>query len=91
MNKISFYNIETNNLKNINYHIVNNACNCVVGPSGSGKSSLVYDTINAISQHEYNTMIGEMDDDFTSYKLDSYNRILMTVPLKQLNFNNNPR
>ena len=90
MNNIFFNKIETNNLKKINYSIVENACNCVVGPSGSGKSSLVFDTINAISQHEYNTMIGEVDD-FASYKLDSYNRILITVPIKQLNFNNNPR
>ena len=37
--------IETNNLKNIDVQIVKKGINLIIGPSGSGKSSLAYDTI----------------------------------------------
>ena len=37
--------IETNNLKNIDVQIVKKGVNLIIGPSGSGKSSLAYDTI----------------------------------------------
>lgn len=90
LDKISYYSIQTNNLNNIDYHIVKNAVNFVVGASGSGKSSLVFNTINAISQHEYKTMIGEQDNEIT-YRIESFKNILMSVPLEQLNYNTNPR
>lgn len=87
---ISFYNIETNNLKSIDFHVIENACNTVVGPSGSGKSSLVFDTINAVAQDEYNTMVGSIERQ-SKYKVGSFNKILMSAPLQQLNYNTNPR
>lgn len=45
--------IETNNLKNIDVEIVKKGINLIIGPSGSGKSSLAYDTIAQIGQHEF--------------------------------------
>lgn len=42
-----------NNLKNINVDIPLNAFTCVTGPSGSGKSSLIFDTIYAESQRNF--------------------------------------
>lgn len=45
--------IETNNLKNIDVQIVKKGVNLIIGPSGSGKSSLAYDTIAQIGQHEF--------------------------------------
>lgn len=82
--------IETNNLKKISVHLRKNAINLIIGPSGSGKSSLAYDTISQIGIHELNSMycdgISEPD-----YKIESYSNMVVTVPIKQLNTNNNVR
>lgn len=48
--------IQTNNLKNIDVCLKMNALNLIVGPSGSGKSSLAYDTIALIGLHELGAM-----------------------------------
>ena len=40
--------IETNNLKNIDIELIEKGINLIIGPSGSGKSSLAYDTIAQI-------------------------------------------
>ena len=50
---INIWGIETNNLKNIDVQIERNALNLIIGPSGSGKSSLAYDTIAQIGPHEF--------------------------------------
>ena len=42
---IDIWGIETNNLKGIDVSLVKHAVNLVVGPSGSGKSSLAYETV----------------------------------------------
>jgi len=44
-NAIEITGIKTNNLKNISVSLQKNAINLIIGPSGSGKSSLAYDTI----------------------------------------------
>lgn len=51
--------IETNNLKNIDVQIVKKGVNLIIGPSGSGKSSLAYDTIAQIGQHEFMAMFAD--------------------------------
>ena len=51
--------IETNNLKNIDVEIVKKGINLIIGPSGSGKSSLAYDTIAQIGQHEFMAMFAD--------------------------------
>ena len=48
--------IQTNNLKNIDVCLKKNAINLIIGPSGSGKSSLAYDTIAQIGLHELGAM-----------------------------------
>ena len=53
MENIVIKGIQTNNLKNIDVSIKKNALNLILGPSGSGKSSLAYDTIGKIGLHEY--------------------------------------
>ena len=40
---ITFSGVETNNLKNISVKLKKNAINLLIGPSGSGKSSLIRD------------------------------------------------
>ena len=80
--------IKTNNLKNIDVTIRKNSLNLIIGPSGSGKSSLAYDTIAQIGLHELNSLCGNVEADH-SYKVDSYENFLVTVPIKQTNTNSN--
>ena len=87
---ISYNGIQTHNLKNLSIKITPNTLTCICGASGSGKSSLVFDTIHGISKNEFNSL---MDEDYENgdYIVESYENILFSVALKQLNFNINPR
>ncbi len=51
--------IKTNNLKNIDVVIKKNSLNLIIGSSGSGKSSLAYDTIAQIGLHENMAMFND--------------------------------
>ncbi len=82
--------IQTNNLKNITVSIKKNAINLILGPSGSGKSSLAYDTIAQIGLHELGTMYYDGVSE-PEYKVESYSNMVVTIPIKQLNNNNNVR
>lgn len=82
--------IETNNLKNINVQIVKKGVNLIIGPSGSGKSSLAYDTIAQIGQHEFMAMFADEVSE-PSYKVKSFSNMVAAVPIKQSNYNNNMR
>jgi len=64
--------------------------NLIIGPSGSGKSSLAYDTIAQIGQHEFMSMFADNNSDPT-YKVKGYRNMVAAVPLKQANYNNNIR
>ncbi len=88
MEQITITGIQTNNLKNIDVTIKKNALNLIIGPSGSGKSSLAYGTIAKIGLQEYLSMFfDEMSD--PSYKVSEYHNMSATVPIKQANFNSN--
>jgi len=52
-NKISIYGARVHNLKNINLEIPRNKLVVFTGKSGSGKSSLAFDTIHAEGQRRY--------------------------------------
>lgn len=82
--------IETNNLKNIDIQIVKKGINLIIGPSGSGKSSLAYDTIAQIGQHEFMAMFADEVSE-PSYKVRSFSNMVAAVPIKQSNHNNNMR
>ena len=87
---IGIWGIETNNLKNIDIMIERNAINLIIGPSGSGKSSLAYDTIAQIGQYEFMSMFADNTSEPT-YRIKGYENMLAAVPIKQSNFNNNMR
>lgn len=53
MNYIELYGVKQNNLKNIDVKIPIGKFTCVCGPSGSGKSSLAFDTLYAEGQRRY--------------------------------------
>lgn len=82
--------IKTNNLKNIDIELVKNSINLIIGPSGSGKSSLAYDTIAQIGQHEFMAMFADEISE-PSYKVSSFSNMVAAVPIKQSNYNNNIR
>lgn len=87
---ISIWGIETNNLKNIDIELEQNAINLIIGPSGSGKSSLAYDTIAQIGQHEFLSMFAN-DVSEPTYRIKGYKNMIAAVPIKQSNFNYNIR
>ena len=87
---IKIWGIETNTLKNIDVQIERNAINLIIGPSGSGKSSLAYDTIAQIGQHEFMSMFADNVSDPT-YRVKAYENMVAAVPIKQSNYNNNIR
>lgn len=87
---IDIWGIETNNLKNIDISLKKHAINLIIGPSGSGKSSLAYETIAQIGQHEFMSMFADNTMDST-YKVKGYRNMVASVPLKQSNYNNNMR
>lgn len=82
--------IETNNLQNIDVELKKKGINLIIGPSGSGKSSLAYDTIAQIGQHEFLAMFAD-DVSEPSYKVKSFSNMVAAVPIKQSNHNNNMR
>ena len=90
MQKITYKGIRTNNLKNIDLDLYKMGMTCIVGVSGSGKSSLAFSTIAGISQAEYDKMTNDNKVE-RNYEIDSYDDVIVAIPLKQLNFNVNPR
>ena len=82
--------IETNNLKNIDIVLKKNSINLIIGPSGSGKSSLAYGTVAQIGQHEMTAISADGSVEPT-YKVRSYENMIATVPVRQSNNNNNIR
>lgn len=88
--QIEIDGIETNNLKGIDVSIDKNCLNVIIGPSGSGKSSLAYDTIAQIGMHEYMSMFNDNAAD-PLYKVKKYKNMIATVPIRQTNHNNNMR
>ncbi|SFT77115.1 ABC transporter [Kosakonia arachidis] len=87
---IKIEGIETNNLKNIDVIIKKKAVNLITGPSGSGKSSLAYDTISQIGLYEFNSMYSDVIFE-PNFRVKSYSNMSVTVPIKQINTNNNIR
>ena len=53
MEKIFIRGAKTHNLKNVNAELPRNRLVVITGPSGSGKSSLAFDTLYAEGQRRY--------------------------------------
>lgn len=82
--------IETNNIKDISVKLAKKSVNLIIGPSGSGKSSLAYNTVAQIGQHEFLAMFADNVSEPT-YKVNSFSNMVAAVPIKQSNHNNNIR
>lgn len=68
MENIKITNARQNNLKNISIHIPKNKMVVFTGVSGSGKSSLVFETIGAEAQRQIN----ETQNSFVRNRLQHY-------------------
>src|SRR6266436_6307632 len=83
------------NLKNISVEIPHNALTVVTGVSGSGKSSLAFDTIYAEGQRRYVESLSAYARQFLERiekpDVDSIEGISPAVAIKQKNSTRNPR
>lgn len=87
-NNARYLGVKTNVLNNIDIQIPSNQITFIGGQSGSGKSSLAFQTIADISEYEFSMLEGRTDREY-SFELESYNDIQMVISLEQLNFNVN--
>lgn len=92
---ISLRGVRTNNLRNIDIDIPRNKVTVVTGISGSGKSSLAFDTIYAQAQNEYLESISTyVRRDLGKIKKPKIRRITglsPTIAIEQKKLSNNPR
>jgi excinuclease ABC subunit A len=93
---LEVYGARTHNLKNINVKIPKNKIVVITGLSGSGKSSLAFNTIYSIGQQKYleslssyaRMFIGGMKDEA---ELDEIIGLSPTISIDQKTTNRNPR
>lgn len=87
--------VRTNNLKNIDVDIPLKEFTVVTGPSGSGKSSLAFDTLYAEGQRRYveslSTYVRQFLEKMPRPDLDSVENISPAIALEQKNHINNSR
>ena len=83
------------NLKNIDFEVVHNTLTVVTGVSGSGKSSLAFDTIYAEGQRRYVESLSAYARQFLERiekpDVDVIDGIAPAVAIKQKNSTRNPR
>ncbi|RLD51726.1 MAG: excinuclease ABC subunit A [Bacteroidetes bacterium] len=95
LSPIEFKSISTHNLKNINVSIPVNQLTVVTGVSGSGKSSLVFDTIFAEGQKLYSESLSSYLRTFVKQKGDArfegVKGMTPAVAINQNSITQNPR
>ena len=92
---IYIYGAREHNLKSINTFIPRNKISIVTGLSGSGKSSLVFDTVYAEGQRRYVESLSTYARFFISQlkkpDLDSITGLSPAVAINQRSISNSPR
>jgi len=87
--------IKTHNLKNISLLIPRNALTVITGPSGSGKSSLAFDTIYAEGQRRYIESLSSYARQFLTQhskpEIDSIEGLSPTISIEQKTVSYSPR
>ena len=95
MDKIIIKNARENNLKNINLELPKNKLIVMTGVSGSGKSSLAFDTIYAEGQRRYVDSLSAYARQFLGGtekpKVDSIEGLSPAIAIDQKTTNKNPR
>lgn len=89
MNHIILKGVRQNNLKNIDLDIPLGTAVVVTGPSGSGKSSLAFETVYAEGQRRYmqslSTYARQFLERFRAPLVDKISNIPPTIALEQIN------
>ena len=95
MNKIIVKGARENNLKNVDIEIPKNKLTVITGVSGSGKSSLAFDTIYAEGQRRYVESLSSYARQFlggtSKPDVDSIEGLSPSISIDQKTTNNNPR
>jgi len=95
MDKIIIRGARENNLKNVNLEIPKNSLVVMTGVSGSGKSSLAFDTIYAEGQRRYVESLSSYARQFlggtSKPDVDSIEGLSPSISIDQKSTNNNPR
>ena len=95
MDKIIVKGARVNNLKNIDIEIPKNKLVVITGVSGSGKSSLAFDTIYAEGQRRYVESLSAYARQFLGntekVDVDSIEGLSPSISIDQKTTNNNPR
>ena len=95
MDKIIIKGARENNLKNINITIPKNKLVVMTGVSGSGKSSLAFDTIYAEGQRRYMESLSSYARQFLGNSdkpdVDSIEGLSPSISIDQKTTNKNPR
>ncbi len=94
-NIISIKGAREHNLKNINIDIPKNTITVITGVSGSGKSSLAFDTIYAEGQRRYveslSSYARQFLDSFNKPDVDSIEGLSPAISIEQKTTSKNPR
>ena len=95
MNKISVKGARTHNLKNITVEIPREQLIVITGLSGSGKSSLAFDTIYAEGQRRYVESLSAYARQFLSMMekpdVDQIDGLSPAISIEQKSTSHNPR
>ncbi len=95
MDKIIIKGARENNLKNVNIEIPKNKLTVMTGVSGSGKSSLAFDTIYAEGERRYVESLSSYARQFLGGSekpdVDSIEGLSPAISIDQKSTNNNPR
>ena len=94
-NKIIIKGVKTNNLKNINVEMPRNKIIAITGVSGSGKSSLAFDTIFAEGQRRYVESLSSYARQFLNQMpkpdVEEITGLSPAISIDQKSRSNNPR
>ncbi len=95
MNKISLRGVRTHNLKNIDLDLPRDQLVVITGLSGSGKSSLAFDTLYAEGQRRYVESLSSYARQFLSMmekpEVDTIEGLSPAISIEQKSTSHNPR
>src|SRR5438874_1193158 len=95
LNRITVHGARQHNLKNIDVEIPRNTFTVITGLSGSGKSSLAFDTLYAEGQRRYVETLSPYARQFLEQMakpdVDSIDGLSPTIAIEQKSLSKNPR